>query len=85
MSSDHYPGDLTFRSPKMMVNWDFYQCILLNNPFKPDKRYSNSEAIWLGDPYTTSTDTFLVCIVTSHTRHSVKYVMFTTRTAKDSL
>ena len=84
MSSDHHAGDLALRSPKMTVNWDFEQSVLLSNSSKPDKKDSNLEVLWLGDLYTTATYHFLFCIVTSQTRHSVKDVMFTMRTGKDS-
>ena len=82
MSSDHHSGDLALKSPKMIVNWDFEQIILLSKSSKPDKKDSNSEVLWLGDLYTTATYLFLFCIVTSQTRHLVKNVMLNTRTAK---
>ena len=85
MSSDHHSGDLALTSPKMIVNWDFEQSMLLSKSSKPEKKDSNSEVLWLGDLCTTPTYPFLFCIVTSQTRHSVKDVMFTTRTSKDSL
>ena len=84
ISSDYDSGDLTLKSPKMIVNRDFEQSMLLNKSSKPDKKNSNSEVLWLGHPYTTATYP-LFYIVTSQTRHSVKDVMFTTRIAKDSL
>ena len=37
---------------------------------------------WLGDLYATATYPFFFFIVTSQTRHSVKYVMFTMCTPK---
>ena len=85
MSSDHHSGDLALKSSKMIVTWDFEQSMLLRKFSKPDKKDSNSEVLWLGDLYTTATYPFLFCIATSQTRHSVKDVMFTTRTAKESL
>ena len=71
MSSDHHSSDLALKSPKMIVNWDFEQIILLSKSSKPDKKDSNSEVLWLGDLYTTATYPFLFCIVTSQTRHLV--------------
>ena len=73
-----------FGSRTMTVNWDFEQCILLTKSFKPDKKDSNSDVLWLGDLYTTATYPFLFCNVTSQTRHSVKDV-FTTHNAKNSV
>ena len=85
MSSDQHAGDLALRSPKTTVNWDFEQRALLSKFSKPNKKDSNSEVLWLGDLYTTATYPFLLYIVTSQTRHSVKDVMFTIRTTNDSL
>ena len=85
LSLDHGAGDLAMRSPKTTVNWDFEQSASLSKSSKPDKIDSNSEVLWLGDLYTTATYPFLFCIVTSKTGHSVKDVMFTMHTAKDSL
>ena len=85
MSSDHHSGDLALRSPKMIVNWEFERSILLSKSSKPDKKDLDSEMLWLGDLYTAATYHFFIFIVTSQTKHSVKDVMFTTYTAKDSL
>ena len=84
MPLDHHSGDLALRSPKMIVNWDFKQSMLLSKSSKqPDKKDSNSELLWPGDQYTAATYPFLFCIVTSQTRHSVnKDVMFTTCTVR---
>ena len=65
MSSDHYAGDLALRSPTTTMNWDFEQRALLSKSSKSDKKDSNSEVLWLGDLYTTATNPFLFCIVTS--------------------
>ena len=81
MSLGHYAGDLALRSPKMTKNWDFEQSVLLSKSSKPDKKDSNSEVLWLGNPYTTAAYPFLFCIITSKTRDSVKDVMFTMCTA----
>ena len=85
MSSDHHAGDLVLRSPKTAVNWGLEQSALLSKSSKPDRNDSNSEMLLLGDLYTTATYSFLFCIVTLQTRHSVKDVMFTMCAAKDSL
>ena len=82
ISSDYHSGDLTLKSPKMIINRDFEQSMLLNKSSKPDKKNSNSEVLWLGHLYTTATYPFLFYIVTSQTRHSVKDFMFTTRLLK---
>ena len=81
MLSGHYAGDLALRSPKMTKNWDFEQSVLLSKSSKPDKKDSNSEVLWLGNPHTTAAYPFLFCIITSKTRDSVKDVMFTMCTA----
>ena len=82
MSLDHHAGDQALKSPKMMVNQDFKQGILLSKSSKPDKKDSDSKVLWPGDLYLTATHPFY-CIVTSKTRHSVKDVMLTVRTVKD--
>ena len=71
--------------PKTVVNLNFEQSALLSKSSKPDKKDSNSEVLRLGDLYTTATYPFLFYIVPSQARHSVKDVIFTMRTAKDSL
>ena len=38
MSSDHHAGDLALRSPKVIVNWDFEQSVLLSKSSKPEKK-----------------------------------------------
>ena len=65
MSSDL--DGLALRSPKVMVNWDFQQKILLSKISKPDKKDSNPEVFCLGDLYTTATYPLLFCILTSQT------------------
>ena len=45
MSSDHHAGNLTLRSPKTAVNWDFEQSALLSKSSKPGKKDSNSEVL----------------------------------------
>ena len=69
----------------MIVKWEFQRSILLSKSSKPDKKDLDSEILWLGDLYTAATYYFFIFIVTSQTKHSVKDVMFTTYTAKDSL
>ena len=80
MSSNHHASDLALRSPKMIMNWDFEQSVLLSKSFQPDKKDSNSEEPWLGDLNTIAKYPFLFCIVTSQTRHSVKGVILTMHT-----
>ena len=60
MYSEHQSGDLALESPKMIVNWNFEQSILISKSSKPDKKVSNSEGLWLGDLCTTATNPFFV-------------------------
>ena len=82
MSSDHHAGDLALRSPKTTVNFDFEQSALLSKSSKSDKKDSNTLT---RRSIHNSNISCLFYNVTSQTRHSVKDVMFTMRTAKDSL
>ena len=65
----------------MMVNWDFEQSILLSKSPKPDKKDKIQKCFgW--ETYTQQQHILFFFIVTSQTRHSVKYVMFTMCTPK---
>ena len=82
MSLDYHSVDLALKSPKIIVNWDFKQSMLLRKFSKPDKKDSNSEVLWLGDLCKTATYPFLLLLCNLQTWHSVKDVMFTTWTVK---
>ena len=62
MSLDYHSVDLALKSPKIMVNWDFKQSMLLRKFSKPDKKDSNSEVLWLGDLCKTATYPFLLLL-----------------------
>ena len=49
LSSFHQVGDLALKSPKIIVNKELDEAVLLTTSSKSDRKLSNSILSWLGD------------------------------------
>ena len=53
LSSFHQDEDLALKSPRIIVNKELDEIVLLKSSSKLDRKFSNSTLSWLGDLYTT--------------------------------
>ena len=85
LSSFHQDEDLALKSPRIMVNKELVEAVLLWSWSKSDRNFSNLVLPWLGDLQTTPIYSLEFCKETLQITNWLRFDNFTSQTPRDSL